>query len=198
MNVTLDDRSVELTDEQLSMFQGLTKLKRGVALNTLAGMSPSDAHRDAGGTCKDESRRTSLASEILLNPVVSRFIASFNVQRIAPAVMSRAEMLERLSIMARTNINDIVDIRHTGDELMNLETGEMVKGQTSWSLKDCNDMTNGGIAAISELTAGKEGYKFKLHDQRAAMKQLAELMGYDAPVKAEVKMVKELDDFYDE
>ena len=198
MNVTLDGRTVTLTDEQLTMFDGLTRMERNICLARLKEPQLTDlqVYYNAGGTAKTKQSAEASVSRTLSNVKLDLFLTSFNAERIAPSIMSRDEMLERLTIMARTNIDDIVDIRHADDELMNTETGEMVKGQTSWSLKDCADMTNGGIAAISELTAGKEGYKFKLHDQRAAMKQLAELLGYDAPVKQEVTVVKQLDDFY--
>jgi len=65
-------------------------------------------------------------------------------------------------------------------------------------LKPVDEMSNGGICAISELTAGKDGLKVKLHDQKAAMKQLAELMGYNKPQQVEVTVKKSLSDFYDE
>ena len=42
------------------------------------------------------------------------------------------------------------------------------------------------MAAISELTAGKDGLKIKLHDPKAAIKQLAEMRGWEAPKKTEL------------
>lgn len=198
MDVTIDGRTVSLTDEQLSMFDGLTKLQKGVALVKLNQplMTDYETYVKGGGRAKTKESIEACASELLSNPKMARFLTSFNAERLAPAVMSRDEMLERLTTMARTNINDIVNIINSDEEYMNCESGDVVAGQTAWSLKPLNEMTNGGIDAISELTAGKEGYKFKLHDQRAAMKQLAELMGYDAAVKQEVTVVKSLEDFY--
>ena len=74
MNVTIGDRTIVLTDEQISLYEQLTKLQQGVALNTLRGMKPADAHRDAGGTCKNEERRRALGDQILSNPVVTSAI----------------------------------------------------------------------------------------------------------------------------
>jgi phage terminase small subunit len=36
------------------------------------------------------------------------------------------------------------------------------------------------MSAISELTTGKDGIKLKMHDPKAAIKQLAEMQGWDA------------------
>ena len=42
------------------------------------------------------------------------------------------------------------------------------------------------MAAISELTAGPQGLKIKLHDPKAAIKQLGELQGWEAPKKTDL------------
>ena len=60
-------------------------------------------------------------------------------------------------------------------------------------------MTGAGPAAISELTAGRKGLTVKLHDQVSAMKQLADLMGWNKQqieLSGEVGIRKTLDDFY--
>jgi phage terminase small subunit len=59
-------------------------------------------------------------------------------------------------------------------------------------------MTNGGMKAISELTATNNGLKIKMHNQRGAMKQLAELQGFDAAKEVNVTVTKTLDDFYND
>lgn len=197
MEVRTGDRIVELSEDQLTMYNNLTKLQKSVTLGTLAGMKPADAHRNGGGNCRNEDNRHRLASEILTKPDVKAFIDSFAVTVVSNAIMGRQEMLERLTIMARTQITDVVNI--CNNPVIDQESGELVS-MSAWSVKDPAEMTNGGMIAISEITSGKDGLKLKLHDQRAAMKQLAELQGFDAASKIELSGTittrTTLDDFY--
>lgn len=177
-----------MTEEQLTMFNKLTKLQRECSLVRIANptLNNIEVYRKAGGKAKDDETARTCAAEILANPRVTEFIASFNVERVKSVVMGRDEMIERLSKMARTEITDVVKIVSPDDQLMNVETGEIIEGQSFWSLRSPEEMQNGGVSAISELTATSQGLKIKLHDQRAAMKQLAELQGFDAPRKTEL------------
>lgn len=195
MQTIVSGRVVELSDEQLSMFGVMTRLQQNMALRLLEGMEPSQAYVAAGGKARNPPTIASCASEIRNNPNVQGFLQSFNVHRAASAVMSREEMIERLSKMARTDIDDILTIHNK--PVVDIENGFQV-AQSAWALKPVEEMANGGICAISELTAGKDGLKVKLHDQKAAMKQLAELMGYNKPQQVEVTVKKSLSDFYDE
>ena len=138
------------------------------------------------------------ATRLLKNAKVQQLMQTFKVERTQSTIMSRDEMLERLTAMARTEVEDVVDIVTEDRQLMDMETGELLEGQTFWALKPPERMTNGGMKAISELTATNQGLKIKLHDQRAAMKQLAELQGFDAAKQVEVKVTKSLDDFYED
>src|SRR5690606_34256488 len=111
MIVELEGRSVELTDEQLNAYDALTKLQRGVALASLAGNEPADAHRIGGGKCKNESQRYDLGIQILVNPRVKHFLSTMAVEpspEIASAVLSRDELLIGLTTIARTTIDDVV------------------------------------------------------------------------------------------
>jgi hypothetical protein len=65
-----------LTEHQKELFEKLTKLQKGVATNTLAGMEPDVAHKEAGGKCNNEEQRRKLGNEILSNPAVKLFIDS--------------------------------------------------------------------------------------------------------------------------
>ncbi|MCP9270492.1 hypothetical protein M5U04_21080, partial [Xenorhabdus sp. XENO-1] len=58
--------------------------------------------------------------------------------------------------------------------------------QASWQFKDSALQNPAALSAISELTTGKDGIKLKLHDPKAAIRQLSELMGWDAPKKTEL------------
>lgn len=195
----------EMNDNQKALFNTLTPLKQKVALNKIAGMKPADAHREAGGTCKNESNRYKLASEILINPDVVAFINSMANHIVNPAIMSRDEMMEELSLVARTNSNDLIEWGYRGVKKLNKDTGEEeIVQQSYWTLKSSDEINPDHMAAIEEVTVGKEGLKFKRTSKLSAMKQLAELGGYNAASKHEHSSPdgtmsptgKTLDDFY--
>jgi phage terminase small subunit len=184
MKIIVNDRAIELGQEQLDLFGKLkTKLQRNTALKSLEGLSDIDAYLQGGGKAKSENSRSTSASEIMNNPNVQAFIESFNAQLIAPSIMTRVEMLERLTGLARTEITDIADI--SDNVMVETPDGKEIK-QSFWSLKDPSQMGGAGFAAISEITASKEGIKFKVHNQTACMKQIADLEGYNAAVRLAV------------
>lgn len=108
----MDVSKYELTEEQTELFNKLTKLQKGVALHTIAGMKPADAHREAGGKCKTEVNRYKLANEILSNPSVKAFVDSIKKvdeeKAVSNSIMSRQEALERLTKIATTDVKDLV------------------------------------------------------------------------------------------
>lgn len=201
MDFEINGKHVELSDQQVNDFHTLTRLQQGMVVETLRGLKPSDAHRAAGGKCKNEEHRTRIAGEILRKHSVDRFLQSFKQERaekLAEVVMSRDEMAQRLTAIARTRVDDLLVL--TNDEFISGATGEAVQ-QGGWAFKDVADMTGAGAAAISELTAGKKGLTVKLHDQVSAMKQLADLMGWnktqvelsgDVTVRTKAEMFKDL------
>ena len=195
----------EMNDNQKTLFEALTSLKKKVALNKIAGMTPSNAHKEAGGTCKNEKNRYKLASEILINPDVVAFIDSMANHIVNPAIMSRDEMMEELSLVARTNSNDLIEWGYRDVKKLNKDTGEEeIVQQSYWTLKSADEINPEHMAAIEEVTVGKEGLKFKRTSKLSAMKQLAELGGYNAAAKHEhfspdgtmSPTGKSLDDFY--
>lgn len=176
MKIKAEGRTVTLTKEQIAEFEGLTKLQQGVALKRLSGMPPSEAYVAGGGKAKTKETVTVCAYEILNNPSVSSFIKSFEepaAERIAAAVMTKEEMIERLTEMARVEL----------------------------TLNDITKPEN--IKHVSEVVIWPEGpvYKMKASaDRRAAMKQLADMLGYNKPaeinVTGELLLRNRLDDFY--
>ncbi|WP_340618810.1 hypothetical protein [Xenorhabdus entomophaga] len=57
--------------------------------------------------------------------------------------------------------------------------------QATWQFRDSALQNPAALSAISELTTGKDGIKLKLHDPKAAIKQLSELMGWDSAKKVD-------------
>lgn len=204
MLITIDNRTIELSDEQVTAFHSLTRLQQGVVLGTLEGLTQRAAYRRAGGKAKTDNSADVVCSRLLTDVKVISFLElvrsiqlETSAKVIAGSIMSREEMLERLTAMARTNIDDVISLHN--NPLVDPETSEVV-AQAGWSFKDPDQMTGAGTAIISELTAGKDGLKIKTHSQVAAMKQIADLQGYNKPTEiklsGEVTTRARLDDFY--
>ena len=99
--------------------------------------------------------------------------------------MTRTEAMEKLSALARTDLKDLV-------EFGEYELGSDAEGnpivQSSWRIRDSALQDPAKMAAISELTASKEGIKIKTHSPLAAIKQLADMQGWDAAKKVDTTL----------
>ncbi|WP_072032504.1 MULTISPECIES: terminase small subunit [Xenorhabdus] len=173
----------QLTKEQKVLFDVLTKLQQKFVLGILKGLNQTDAYKQAGGKAKTNESARATSSEILTNPNVKTFLDAMNQQAVSEAVMSRQEALERLSAMGRVSLHDIAEFR-------NSQIGEDDEGrpvfQATWQFKDSALQNPAALSAISELTTGKDGIKLKLHDPKAAIKQLSELMGWESAKKVDL------------
>jgi phage terminase small subunit len=119
--------------------------------------------------------------------------------------MSRDEMMKELTLVARTNSNDLIEWGYRGVEVIDKETGKAeVVPQSYWTLRPSDEINPEHMSAIEEVSVGKEGLKFKRTSKLAAMKQLSELAGYNAASKHDHSSTdgtmsptgKSLDDFY--
>ncbi|MBU9819933.1 terminase small subunit [Rahnella sp. BCC 1045] len=172
-----------LTDEQKALFDALTKLQQKFVTQLLNGKNQTDAYKAAGGKAKtDESARAS-ASQILTNVNVQAFLKCIQYEAVNEAIMTYEEAMERLSVMGRTSIADLATF---GTQVVGEDDDGNPVTQSVWSFKNANELKPEQMAAISELTAGKDGLKIKLHDPKAAIKQLAEMRGWEAPKKTEI------------
>ena len=197
VKVDVSGTVVELSDRQLELYRAMTTLQQDIVLLKLTGMTSNDAYVYGGGTAKSVDSIQACSSEILRNPAVKRFTDEMRDMKYASTIMSRDEMAARLSALSRSTIADVVEI-YNGPDLINSETDEIVKGQTFWTLKPLDEMGPAGLAAVSELVAGRDGLKIKTHSQLAATKQLSELLGYNKPQQVEIAVSKSLDDLYDD
>jgi phage terminase small subunit len=167
--------------EQQALFDNLTQLQQRMATNVLAGMSQRAAYVQAGGKGKTETVIDSGASEILRNPQVKSFMDSMKTQAVNDAIMSREEMLARLSLFARKGVKDIVRFE-TAQIGMNMENGEPLL-QTGWFIPD--DVPEENLAIIESLEGGKSAPKIKTYSALQAMQQIAKLQGYEAAQKVD-------------
>ena len=163
-----------MTKEQKKLFDALTPLQKKVTINVIAGMNNIDAYKAAGGKGKTESAKRASVTTMLANDSVKAFIDAMTQKAVTDAVMSRQEMLERLSDLSRTNMSDLIEWRTT---LAEDADGQEIE-QSCWAIKESALLNPKQASAIAEVSAGKEGYKIKQHSPLTAMKQLAELAGY--------------------
>lgn len=174
--------SKKLTAEQQRLFDVLTPLQKRFSLAIIKGKNQTEAYRKAGGKAKGDNLRKA-AYVIATNCDVQAFIKSVQGEIIDEAIMTRDEALKRLSKMGRASIADIA-------EFSNSIVGEDEEGnpvyQAVWSFKDSSLQDPDAMSAVSELISGKDGIKLKMHDPKAAIKQLAELQGWEAPKKTEL------------
>lgn len=172
-----------MTKDQKALFDKLTKLQQRLATNVLAGMSQREAYRKAGGRGMTDDIADSSACEILSHPRVKAFMDSVKVKAVSDAIMSREEAMEKLTILARTDLKDLVDFGSY--ELGENEDGEPII-QASWKVKPSAMQDPKQMAAISELTAGKDGIKIKTHSQIEAIKQLGKMQGWESAKKVDL------------
>jgi len=171
----------EMTDEQKKMLDDLAPLQKRVAINVIAGMSDIDAYYAGKGKAKNRASAESIVSRMLRNAKVKKFLDSMSQEAVSSAVMTRQEMLERLSNLSRVNMSDLIEwsVSESKDDEGNPTE------QTIWAIKESAQQDPNAMASIAEVTAGKEGFKIKQHSPLAAMKQLADMEGYNKPQKIE-------------
>lgn len=175
-------QAFEMTIKQKALFDDLTPLQQKVAHESLKGHNNIDSYKLGGGKANTLDAAEASASQIFGNLKFKTFIDAMRQASITSTVMSRTEMLERLSNLGRTNMSDLVEWRTTPCE--NAE-GEEIE-QSAWAIKESAMLNPHQMASIAEVIAGRDGFKIKQHSPLVAMKQLADIEGYNAPTKQEV------------
>lgn len=186
-----------MTPEQKVLFDRMTQLQQRVAINVLAGMSQRQAYYAAGGSATSDESADATVSALLSNAKVSEFMDSMKMQAVSDAVMSRQEALEKLSILGRTDLKDIVRFE-TKEIGRDLETGEPLF-QTGWFIPESiQEEDPAKLSIISELEVGRFGPKIKTHSPMAAIAQLAKMMGWESAQKSEITITRSAGDLTDD
>lgn len=170
-----------LTDEQKVLFDALTKQRQKFVLGIMKGLNQTDAYKQAGYKAKDDNLRKA-AHQLATNIDVKAFLDAMNESAVSDAIMTREEALERLSSIGRSSVSEMVEF---SEHKMGVDEDGNPVIQAVWRFKNSALQNQQGLAAISELTAGKDGIKLKLHDPKAAIKQIADMQGWEAPKKTE-------------
>lgn len=170
----------ESTIEELS--EGLTDLQIKVVHNVVSGEYSSNTKAYLAAKDGEVSEDTAKAN-------VSRMLADANVKPYYKAlinkaaldsVISREQALEILSNMATTKITDIATYETI--EHIDKASGKTIK-QGVWYLKDSENLTDEQATSIMAVKATPQGVEIKQHDHKIAIKQLAEMMGWESEKK---------------
>lgn len=173
-----------MNEEQLEAYNGLTHLQRKVALNSIAGMDNVSAYKAAGGKATGTRSIQTSAWEILNNHDVLAFKRLFMEEVIDEAIMSRDEMLRDLTSVARSTIHDVAEFEN--EDLYN-EEGRRVF-QSRVKVKNIDEISQEHQRLIKSVKQTRYGLELVLHDSMAAKKQIADLTGYNAPIKTEAEL----------
>ncbi|HBC7422611.1 TPA: terminase small subunit [Serratia marcescens] len=174
--------SKKLTTEQQRLFDALTPLQKKFVTWLLKGKNQTDAYKAAGGKAKTDDSARVQASRMITFDNVQSFLQSVQYEVVSDAIMTYEEAMERLTTMGRARLRDLVEF---SEHNMGADDDGQPIIQAVWRFKDSVKQTPELLDAIAELTAGKEGIRLKLHDARGAIKQLAEMRGWEAPKKSE-------------
>ena len=180
--MAIDKTSPELTEEQMDLFNKMTALQQRVCIELVKGSEQIDAYRTAKGK-KEVNGNTAKAcvSRMLTNANVVAFMDSIKRTKLNEAIMTREEGLLILSNMARTSTSDVIDFAQVVVE----DAEGNKKAQTIWSIKDSAQHSPDKLACIHEVTAGKDGLKVKMHDQKTAIQMISRIEGWDKPSEAD-------------
>lgn len=173
-----------MTPDQKYLFDQLTALQQRVATGVLSGMSQRQAYIMGGGTAEGEGSIDATASVLLSNTKVVAFMDAMKEEAINAAIMTRKEAMEKLSVLARTDLKDLVDFGEY--ELGTDEESGNPIIQASWKIKPSALQDPKQMAAISELTASKDGIKIKTHSPLDAIKQLSKMQGWETAQKVDL------------
>lgn len=160
----------------------LTPKQEAFCLAYLKTNNASEAYRQAYAARGMKASTINVkASELLANGKITVRLAELNKAAVTDAVMTRQEALERLSGFARTDLKDLVEF---GSYEIGEQDGEPII-QAAWKIKDSVLQDPAKMAAIAELSAGKDGIKIKTHSPLAAIQQLAKMQGWESVTKVD-------------
>lgn len=172
-----------MTPEQQNLADKLTNLQRLTVLGVVAGKSQEEAYRDAGGSAKTPEAARTVVSRMLTDVDVKAFYDSLIEGIVKESIMGREEALERLSLMGRTRITDILEFEAVDVATVNKEGEQEIKTETIWRLKDSAELQERAAAAIKSVTMTKFGPKIEMHDAASAIAQIGKMQGWEAAQK---------------
>jgi phage terminase small subunit len=174
--------SFTMNEEQLAAYTTCSTLERKFVINIVRhNMTQRVAYYAAGGKANSDTTADVTASRMYRNVRVRAFYHSLMHKEVGDAIMARDEALTILSNIGRTSVKDVVDFKEV---ILEGEDGPI--RQTIFVGKDGNEISEESAKAISEVSVGSGGIKIKLHSVPGAIKQLADMEGWNAAKKTEL------------
>lgn len=162
------------------MSKGLTQKMEGFCNSYYKHGNATQAYRENYECSKMKENTIGRAAfDLLQNSKITARMRELNAEATTTAVLTRVEALEILSARARVNFYDLVEF----SERETLDPQGNVGKQTTWRIKNREELTRDQLAAISKLTAGRQGLTVEAHDPMAAIALLGKLQGWEAPQK---------------
>lgn len=178
-----------MNEEQLKLYEALTSLQKACVDIKIAKPATSNAGAYCSATGRHDlaaNYASRLAHSVFNNKNVKAFLKSMEVETIDDAIMSREQILTDLSDIAETRLEDVVDMIHSDDQMMNVESGEIYTGLQSLTIKRLDEIPEHARKSIKSIKQGRYGIEITLYDAIDARKQLAAMQGYNAPAKTEL------------
>jgi len=123
----------------------------------------------------NNSAKTAVARMLTIDNV-NELYRSLRDHSFKQNALSRDEAVSILSDIARNSLSDLVTF---GSRTFTDDDGEQITVGT-WDMKDSSEISPEAFKAITELSSTKEGNKIKVHDQKAAIKQLSDMGGWNS------------------
>lgn len=172
-----------MTPKQKELASKLNQLQIDTVLGVLSGKSQRQAYVDAGGKGATNEALDAAASKLLSLDKVVEFKNSLLEDAVTGAVLTLEQALERLTLMASTEITDILEFKQVEVKKVGRDGKEETDWETIWCMKDSPDVDRRARAAIKSVTMTKQGPKIEMYDANAAIAQIAKLRGWEAPTK---------------
>jgi phage terminase small subunit len=180
---------IKLSDEQKAMAEGLTSLQRKTVVNIVSGMSNRQAYKKAGGKAKKPQTQDTVVSKMLIDTKVKAFYNSLMNGITEKAVFSKERAISMLETMANVTIKDFYNFERviTGYEDEVDEEGNVKPIYASqWIIKNPEDIPDDIARCIKSYKMTKNGPELEIYDKQGAVKQLSNMIGWDAPKKTEL------------
>lgn len=177
----------KITPELRKAIDALPRLARAVVLERIADpfASQSECYRRAGGDAKTPSGISSGASEILNNPDIKVILDSVKIETFDESIASREEILRDLTNMTRMSVFDFLDLINADDELVEMNTGNVLTGKTGIIIRSKKDIPEELHRFVKSIKPKKDGMEIEFHDTMKARQMLIDMQGYNAPTKLE-------------
>jgi phage terminase small subunit len=174
---------IKLTDEQKEMAQRLTALRRKTVINIVSGMSNRIAYTKAGGKAKNERSADQCVSKMLTDSKVKGFYESLMNGITENAVITKEKAIAILDTMANVTMKDFYEFKKVCTDYD--DEGNPIF-ENKWVIKNPEDMTDEVARCIKSYKIGKNGPEIEIYDRQGAIKQLSNMIGWDAPKKQEL------------